>query len=146
MITTQRNRILGITFRTVYFVLLLLLFSSWWMLKTLSANQKPPNFNELKHLKWQTTTAGRAYNKDNIVVYWYGVTAIFSVVTILEFLDTLKKIYIHIAISLCNAIFDIMRENCHKKRANIFRFSYNDKYNKTRKWQCSIFLHEWKLS
>ncbi len=92
------------------------------MLKTLTANQNPPNFNELKHLKWQTTTAGRAYNKDTIVVYWYGVTAIFSVVTILEFLDTLKKIYIHIAISLCNAIFDIMRKNCHKKEQTFLDF------------------------
>ncbi len=30
----------------------IILFSSWWMIKTLTANQNPHDFKDLEHLKW----------------------------------------------------------------------------------------------
>lgn len=41
-----------------------------------SANQNPPDYNNLEHLKHQMTTV-YAYNKQNITVHWYIVHVSF---------------------------------------------------------------------
>ncbi len=44
-------------------------FSSWWMLKTLTANQNPSDFNE--HLSSRLKTAVHTYNKEGyLVLVW----------------------------------------------------------------------------
>ncbi len=49
--------------------------------KTSTANQNPLDFKELKHLKWQTTTAA---NTQNVIITIYIYSYFFFIITILR--------------------------------------------------------------